>query len=106
MENLHLKNLTKEQILKHPYFKKFSDEQFEEIKTGMKNNINFWAYAKYELTSLNMSLLREHLEKKKYGEIKKNTSKFRTLEETLEKTINHHILKEKNGKFTLEKFKN
>lgn len=29
-----------------------------------------------------------------------------TLEETLEKTINHYILKEKNGKFTLEKFNN
>lgn len=106
MENLHLKNLTKEQILKHPYFKKFSKEQLEEIKIGMQNNINFWAYAKYELTSLNMSLLREHLEKKKYGEIKTASSKFRTLEETLEKTINHYILKEKNGKFTLEKFEN
>lgn len=106
MENLHLKNLNKEQILKHPYFKKFSKEQLKEIKIGMQNNINFWAYAKYELTSLNMSLIREHLEKKKYGEIKTASSEFRTLEETLEKTINHYILKEKNGKFTLEKFEN
>ena len=53
-----------------------------------------------------MSLIREHLEKKKYGEIKTASSKFRTLEETLEKTINHYILKGKNGKFTLEKFEN
>ena len=79
MENLHLKNLTQEQILKLPYFKKFSKEQLEEIKTGMKNNINFWAYAKYELTSLQMSLIRENLEIEKYKEIKKNTSKFRTV---------------------------
>lgn len=95
MENLHLKNLTKEQILKHPYFKKFSKGQLEEIKIGMQNNINFWVYAKYELTSLNMSLLREHLEKEKYGEIKTKSSDLQTLEETLEKTINHYIIKEK-----------
>lgn len=53
-----------------------------------------------------MSLIRESLEIEKYKEIKKNTSKFRTLEETLEKTINHYILKEKNGKFTHEELKN
>ena len=95
MENLHLKNLTQEQILKLPYFKKLSDLQLEEIKIGMKNNINFWAYAKYELTALNMSLLRQHLEKEKYGEIKTKSSELRTLEETLEKTINHYLIKEK-----------
>ena len=95
MKNLHLKNLTKEQLLKHPYFKKFSNEQIEEIKIGMKNNINFWVYAKSELTSLNMSLLREYLEKEKYGKIKTKSSKFRILEETLEKTINHYFIKEK-----------
>ena len=71
MENLHLKNLTKEQILKYPYFKKISKEQLEEIKIGMQNNINFWLYAKHELTSLNMSLLREHLEKKNTEKLKK-----------------------------------
>ena len=98
MENLHLKNLTQEQILKLPYFKKFSDLQLEEIKIGMKNNINFWAYAKYELTALNMSLLRQHLEKEKYGEIKTKSSELRTLEETLEKTINHYLIKEKQWK--------
>lgn len=106
MENLHLKNLTKEQILKHPYFKKFSKEQLEELKIGMQNNINFSLYTKHKLTPLQMSLIRESLEIEKYKEIKKNTSKFRTLEETLEKTINHYVMKEKNGKFTLEKFKN
>lgn len=95
MENLHLKNLTKEQILKHPYFKKFSDEQLEEIKTGMKNNINFWLYAKHKLTPFQMSLIRESLEIEKYNEIKTASSKFRTLKETLEKTINHYVMKEK-----------
>lgn len=95
MENLHLKNLTKEQILKHPYFKKFSKEQLEEIKIGMQNNINFWAYAKYELTPLQMSLIRESFEIEKYKEIKKNTSEFRTLEQTLEKQINRYVMKEK-----------
>lgn len=95
MENLHLKNLTKKQILKDPYFKNFSKGQLEEIKIGMQNNINFWLYTKHKLTPLQMSLIRESLEIEKYKEIKKNTSKFRTLEETLEKTINHYILKEK-----------
>lgn len=95
MENLHLKNLTQEQILKLPYFKKFSKEQLQEIKIGMQNNINFWLYAKHELTPLQMSLIRESLEIEKYKEIKKNTSKFRTLEETLEKNINRYIMKEK-----------
>lgn len=79
MENLHLKNLTKEQILKHPYFKKFSKEQLQEIKIGMQNNINFWAYAKYELTSLNMSLLREHLEKKNTEKLKQHHLNFEHL---------------------------
>lgn len=74
MENLHLKNLTKEQILKHPYFKKFSDEQLEEIKTGMQNKINYWKYAKNHLTALDMSKIREDLEIDKYGEVKKRTS--------------------------------
>ena len=95
MENLHLKNLTKEQILKHPYFKKFSKEQLQEIKIGMQNNINFWLYTKHELTALQMSLIRESLEIEKYKEIKKNTSKFRTLEQTLEKQINRYVMKEK-----------
>lgn len=95
MENLHLKNLTKEQILKLPYFKKFSKEQLQEIRIGMQNNINFGLYAKYKLTPLQMSLIRESLEIEKYKEIKKNTSKFRTLEETLEKNINRYIMKEK-----------
>ena len=95
MKNLHLKNLTNKQIIKHHYFKKFSKEQLEEIKIGMNNNINFWTYAKSELTSLNMSLLRKYLEKEKYGEIKTASSKFRILEETLEKTINHYLIKEK-----------
>ena len=95
MENLHLKNLTKEQILKHPYFKKFSDEQLEEIKIGIQNNINFWLYAKHELTPLQMSLIRESLEIEKHKEIKKTTSKFRTLEQTLEKQITRYVMKEK-----------
>lgn len=79
MENLHLKNLTKEQILKHPYFKKFSKGQIEEIKIGMQNNINFWLYAKHKLTPLQMSLIRESLEIEKYKEIKKTHLNFEHL---------------------------
>ena len=83
MENLHLKNLNKEQILKHSYFKKFSDEQLQEIRIGMQNNINFWLYAKYELTSLNMSLLREHLEKKNTKKLKQHHLNFEQLVKNL-----------------------
>ena len=61
----------------------------------MQNNINFWLYAKHELTPLQMSLIRESLEIEKYKEIKKNTSKFRTLEQTLEKQINRYVMKER-----------
>ena len=74
MENLHLKNLTEDQILKHPYFKNFSEGQLDEIKTGMRNKINYWKYAKNHLTALDMSKIREDLEIEKYGEVKKRTS--------------------------------
>ena len=74
MENLHLKNLTEDQILKQPYFKNFSEEQLDEIKTGMQNKINYWKYAKNHLTALDMSKIREDLEIDKYGEVKKRTS--------------------------------
>lgn len=74
MENLHLKNLSEDQILKHPYFKIFSEGQLDEIKTGMQNKINYWKYAKNHLTALDMSKIREDLEIDKYGEVKKRTS--------------------------------
>lgn len=74
MENLHLKNLTEDQILKHPYFKNFSERQLDEIKTGMQNKINYWNYAKININPIDMAKIREDLEIDKYGEVKKRTS--------------------------------
>lgn len=74
MENLHLKNLTENQILKHPYFKKFSEGQLDEIKIGIQNKINYWNYAKININPIDMSKKREDLEIEKYGEVKKRTS--------------------------------
>lgn len=74
MENLHLKNLNEDQILKHPYFKNFSERQLDEIKTGMRNKINYWNYAKININPIDMSKIREDLEIDKYGEVKKRTS--------------------------------
>lgn len=74
MENLHLKNLTEDQILKHPYFKNFSKEQLDEIKIGIQNKINYWNYAKININPIDMAKIREDLEIDKYGEVKKRTS--------------------------------
>lgn len=74
MENLHLKNLTEDQILKHPYFKNFSERQLDEIKIGMQNKINYWNYAKININPIDMAKIREDLEIDKYGEVKKRTS--------------------------------
>ena len=74
MENLHLKNLSKDQILKHPYFKNFSEKQLDEIKIGIQNKINYWKYAKININPIDMSKIREELEIDKYGEVKKRTS--------------------------------
>ena len=74
MENLHLKNLKEEQILKHPYFKNFSNEQIDEIKLGMQNKINYLEYSKIDISPLDMARKRESLEKKKYGNIKTITT--------------------------------
>lgn len=74
MENLHLKNLSEDQILKHPYFKNFSEKQLDEIKIGIQNKINYWNYAKININPIDMSKIREDLEIDKYGEVKKRTS--------------------------------
>lgn len=74
MKNLHLKNLKEEQILKHPYFKNFSEGQLNELKLGMQNKINYLEYAKIDISSLDIAKKRENLEQEKYGEVKKRTS--------------------------------
>lgn len=74
MKNLHLKNLKEEQILKHPYFKNFSEGQLNELKLGMQNKINYLEYAKIDISALDMAKKRENLEQDKYGEVKKRTS--------------------------------
>lgn len=74
MENLHLKNLKEEQILKHPYFKNFSEGQLDELKLGIQNKINYLEYAKIDITAIDMAKKRENLEQEKYGEVKKRTS--------------------------------
>lgn len=74
MENLHLKNLKEEQILKHPYFKNFSEGQLDELKLGIQNKINYLEYAKIDINALDMAKKRENLEQEKYGEVKTRTS--------------------------------
>lgn len=74
MKNLHLKNLKEEQILKHPYFKNFSEGQLNKLKLGMQNKINYLEYAKIDISALDMAKKRENLEQEKYGEVKKRTS--------------------------------
>ena len=74
MKNLHLKNLKEEQILKHPYFKNFSEGQLNELKLGMQNKINYLEYTKIDISALDMAKKRENLEQEKYGEVKKRTS--------------------------------
>ena len=74
MENLHLKNLTEDQILKHTYFKNFSEGQLDELKLGIQNKINYLEYAKIDISAIDMAKKRENLEQEKYGELKKRTS--------------------------------
>lgn len=103
MENLHLKNLNEDQILKQPYFKNFSERQLDEIKIGIQNKINYWKYAKISINPIDMSKIREELEIDKYGEVKKRTSTTQILTYLIDE-LNRQSQEIDNAKTKLKKY--